>query len=56
MEEAIESAEVVVIGTKIADKDALRRSLKPGILVLDLIYLDKEQRLRDHSPYEGICW
>jgi GDP-mannose 6-dehydrogenase len=56
MEEAIESAEVVVIGTKIADEDALRRSLKPGILVLDLIYLDKEQRLRDHSPYEGICW
>jgi GDP-mannose 6-dehydrogenase len=56
MEETVESADVVVIGTKIADREALRRSLKPGVPVLDLVNLDKEQRLRDHLPYEGICW
>jgi GDP-mannose 6-dehydrogenase len=54
--EAVESADVVVIGTKLADREVLRRNLRPGVLVLDLVNLEKSQRLSDHKPYEGICW
>lgn len=56
LEEVVEGAEVVVIGTKLKDLDKLLRSLRSDALVLDLVHFFKKERLRDHQPYEGICW
>jgi GDP-mannose 6-dehydrogenase len=56
IEEAVESADIVILGTKVNDRDKLARCLKPGALLLDLVNLDSGQRLKNHQPYEGICW
>lgn len=54
--ETVQFADVVVVGTRIADTAALLRSLRPGTLVFDLVNLDKQERLNSYQPYEGICW
>lgn len=56
LEEVVKDAEVVVIGTRGIDRDALRRSLKPGQVVIDLVNLEKKRRLGGVDKYEGICW
>jgi len=56
LEEAVESAEVVILGTKLADREHFERHLKPEMMVLDLVNLDKQRRVRNHPFYEGICW
>jgi GDP-mannose 6-dehydrogenase len=56
MEEAVDFAEIVILGTKLANREDLERRLKPGVMVLDLVNLDKQHRVRSLQFYEGICW
>ena len=56
LEEVVKDAEVVVIGTRGIDREALRRSLKPEQVVIDLVNLEKKRRLGGVEKYEGICW
>jgi GDP-mannose 6-dehydrogenase len=53
LEDAVNSSEIVVIGTKV-DKDQLTRILN-GQSVIDLVNLDKSRRPTT-AAYEGICW
>jgi GDP-mannose 6-dehydrogenase len=55
LEEVVNRSEVVVIGTRGVDREALRRSLQPEQVVIDLVNLEKGRRIRTDS-YEGICW
>ena len=55
-ESVVETAEVVVVGTKSVDKATLARCLRPEQVVVDLVNLSKSRR-PDAAPfYEGICW
>src|SRR5437660_262311 len=56
LEQVLENAEVVIVGTRGIDRDALRASLKPQQIVIDLVNLEKSRRLNEHSFYKGICW
>jgi hypothetical protein len=38
------------------DKEALKRLLRPGQMVIDLVNLEKARRLDAVSNYDGICW
>jgi GDP-mannose 6-dehydrogenase len=54
--DVMQSADVVVIGTRAVDNETLLTYLKPEQLVIDLVNLEKSRRLQDHPAYEGICW
>lgn len=56
LDEVVKDADVVVVGTRGIDREALRRSLKPGQVVIDLVNLEKKRRLGGVEKYEGICW
>jgi GDP-mannose 6-dehydrogenase len=56
LREVIESAEVLLIGTRAVPTEKLTMHLRPGTIVIDLVYLEKGRRLSGHTPYEGICW
>jgi GDP-mannose 6-dehydrogenase len=56
IEEALETAEVVIVGTRAIDGAELRRRLRPGQTVIDLVNLAKSRRPGTAAPYEGICW
>src|SRR5947209_4728783 len=55
-EQVLENAEVVIVGTRGIDRDALRASLKPQQIVIDLVNLEKSRRLNEHAFHKGICW
>jgi|SRR6266568_1081490 GDP-mannose 6-dehydrogenase len=54
LEQAVQGAEVVIIGTRV-DRRRLERSLNPRQGILDLVNLDKARRPKA-AAYEGICW
>ena len=56
MAEVIESAELLLVGTKAVKKDSIERLLVPGQIVVDLVNLEKTRRVNSQSIYEGICW
>src|SRR3989441_1387842 len=56
LEQVLENAEVVIVGTRGIDRDALRASLKPQQIAIDLVNLEKSRRLNEHAFYKGICW
>jgi GDP-mannose 6-dehydrogenase len=56
LEEVLKDADVVVVGTRGVDREALRRNLKPGQVVIDLVNLEKARRIAGVDAYEGICW
>ncbi len=56
LQDVIETAEVVLIGTGTIDQETLRAALRPGQIVIDLVHLDKTSRLNGTGAYEGICW
>jgi GDP-mannose 6-dehydrogenase len=56
LSEVVQSAEVIVIGTQLVEKDTLLKHIQPGQVVIDLVNLEKSHRLPGHVPYEGICW
>src|SRR6266568_6473686 len=53
LEQVLENAEVVIVGTRGIDRDALRASLKPQQIVIDLVNLEKSRRLNEHAFYKG---
>ncbi|HKD03137.1 MAG TPA: UDP-glucose/GDP-mannose dehydrogenase family protein [Terriglobales bacterium] len=55
LDEVVKSSEVVIIGTRGVDREALRRALQPSHSVIDLVNLEKARRVPSAS-YEGICW
>src|SRR6266496_1903100 len=56
LEQVLENAEVVIVGTRGIDRDALRASLKPQQIVIDLVNLEKSRRPDEQAFYKGICW
>ncbi|MGH9405798.1 MAG: nucleotide sugar dehydrogenase [Terriglobia bacterium] len=56
LSEVIESAELVVIGNRGAEKEMIQAHLRPDQKVVDLVNLERERRPDAHRDYEGICW
>jgi GDP-mannose 6-dehydrogenase len=56
LDEVLGKAEVVVIGTRGLDKEALQRNLRKDHIVVDLVNLEKARRVDSASAYAGICW
>jgi len=55
LKQVVGESEIIVIGTKI-DRATLEALLKPHHVVVDLVALHKEDRVRHNGKYEGICW
>jgi GDP-mannose 6-dehydrogenase len=55
LEEVLKDAEIVVIGMRGLDREILRKNVKSGQDIIDLVNLEKSRRL-DSSSYKGICW
>ena len=56
LEEAIDGAEVVVVGTREVSIDSLQRSLTQEQVVIDLVNLENGHRQCTRSSYAGVCW
>ena len=56
LNDVLGKAEVVVIGTRGLDKEALQRNLRQDHIVVDLVNLEKARRVDSASAYAGICW
>lgn len=56
LEQAMNHAEVVILGTKVAGRDRVSAMLRPEQIVIDLVHLDPAQRPVVSGTYEGICW
>jgi len=54
--EALQDAEVVLIGTKAIDEYALWSLLQPGQIVVDLVNAGKPEFAAKAEKAEGICW
>ncbi len=56
LDEALQGAEVVVIGTRGIDRSTLSQKIHPGQMVIDLVNHEKARRVEYGGPYQGICW
>lgn len=56
IEDVLEAAEVVLIGTRAVDRETLLGHLRPEQIVIDLVNLEKDRRVNCKTNYEGICW
>ncbi len=56
IEGVVQSAEVVLVGTRAIARESLEALLRPEQLVIDLIHLEKSRRVERKAMYEGICW
>jgi GDP-mannose 6-dehydrogenase len=56
LEEVLQRADLVILGTRAVDREILRRNLRPTQVVIDLVNLEKDRRLPIRTTYEGICW
>lgn len=56
LSDVLQSAEVIVIGTPLVDKESLLEHIHADQIVIDLVNLAKSRRLLSHPAYEGICW
>lgn len=56
LEDVIKQGEVVVIGTKSADREKISQCLRPDQIVIDLVHLKPAHRPQTTGSYEGICW
>lgn len=54
--QAVDGAEVVILGTRVAARDLISSLLKPDQIVIDLVHLDPSSRPDVAGAYEGICW
>jgi GDP-mannose 6-dehydrogenase len=55
LEQVVNDCEIIVVSGKV-DNDKLGTLLKPHHIVIDLISLHKQNRVRHDGEYEGICW
>ena len=53
--QVVNESEVIVVSSKI-DNEKLEALLQPHHIVIDLISLHKQNRVRHQGEYEGICW
>lgn len=53
--QVVNESEVIVVSSKI-DNEKLEALLQPHHIVIDLISLHKQSRVRHKGEYEGICW
>jgi len=53
--EVIESSEVIILGTPSIDNELLRSCITEEQSIVDLVHLDKGERMTNDS-YHGICW
>jgi GDP-mannose 6-dehydrogenase len=56
LEEVLQHAEVVVIGTRGLDPHVLQRHIRADHELIDLVNLEKSHRVKSCAPYKGICW
>jgi GDP-mannose 6-dehydrogenase len=56
LQQVVQEAEVVVIGTKSIERERLGRYLRPEQTVIDLVNLERARRSEGQVAYEGICW
>ena len=56
LEEVVRSGEVLVIGSKALDRNALSDLIQDGQIVIDLVNLDPARRPQTSAEYQGICW
>ena len=56
LNQVLEQAEVVVIGTRGIDRKQLDSQLRPNHVVVDLVNLEKFRRPAAAKAYEGLCW
>jgi GDP-mannose 6-dehydrogenase len=54
--EALDGAEVVVVGTRGIEREVLQRSIGKNQIVVDLVNLEKSRRPSSGAQYKGICW
>jgi GDP-mannose 6-dehydrogenase len=56
IEQVVNAAEVIIIGTTSIDRETLGRLLRPEQFVIDLVNIKKVRRPEGLPLYEGICW
>jgi GDP-mannose 6-dehydrogenase len=56
LEDVLNFAEVVVVGTRGISRDILNSLIRPSHFVVDLVNLEKSHRTTASTSYEGICW
>jgi GDP-mannose 6-dehydrogenase len=56
LEQVVNAAEVVIIGTTSIDKETLADVLRPEQFVIDLVNFKKPRRPERLPFYQGICW
>jgi GDP-mannose 6-dehydrogenase len=56
LEQAVRTAEVIIIGNKSANKEDITKYLVPGQIVFDLVNLNRTHRPDKTASYRGICW
>jgi GDP-mannose 6-dehydrogenase len=56
LEDVLNFAEVVVVGTRGISRETLNSHIRPSHLVVDLVNLEKSHRTTASTSYEGICW
>src|SRR5437879_4920634 len=56
LDQVLEKADVVVIGTRGIDRKKLESHLRPEHVVVDLVNLGNARRPAAGKAYEGLCW
>ncbi len=56
LQEVVQGAEVVLVGTQAVERETLAACLKPGQIVVDLVNLEKSRQPDGLGTYKGICW
>ncbi len=56
LQEVVQAAEVVLVGSNAVKKETLAACLEPGQIVFDLVNLERSRRPDGLAAYEGICW
>jgi GDP-mannose 6-dehydrogenase len=56
LEQVVQDAAVVVIGTRGVDREKLQQLLRPDQTVIDLVNLEKSRRVQTRASYSGMCW
>jgi len=56
LDEVLDRAEVVIIGTREIDRNTLNNHLRPHQFVVDLVNLEKARRPSSVPSYQGLCW
>jgi GDP-mannose 6-dehydrogenase len=56
VEEVLDVADVVIIGTGAIDREFLLAHLRPEQIVIDVVNLEKSRRAYGKAIYHGICW